>query len=232
MRAWLDTWTNVARQYAWVVDLSHFGQRHRYPGFFHRVIGPRELVSFEDAYRHAIDDDGSYVVAGEVCYWKNYGSFQSRDRLADRLLQLLSDRECWTGFRNAVREVRNCPGFPALRRLQEASGQPRGFATPVTFVAFYDPASYPMVDKHIATWWAQNKGRFGLDSAPAFAQRADGWIETTSARKVRHNWEAYWAWTRFCRDYAQRMGGWRSRDIEMTVWTAQKRGAFLPTLPV
>lgn len=230
MEASRDAWRNAHGDYAWEVDLRHFAERQEYPGFFSRVIGSRDAIRFEDAFRRAIDGSGTYQIAGEVCYWKNYGNHQSRDRITRKLLQLLSDKECWAKFRGAVKEVCKHPCFPALACLQDASGQPHGFATLLTFVSFYDPTSFPMVDKYIAYWWAASKKRFGLATLPSFSQRDDGWIETTTKTKTELNWGAYMAWTRFCRDYAQRLGGWRARDVEMAVWMAQKRGKDLPTL--
>lgn len=226
----LDKWIAVRRDYAWQVDLGRFKDRHRYPGFFSRLIGSQSVTRFEDAFRRALDDDGAYVVAGEVCYWKNYGSYQSRDRLTTRLLLHLSDRALWTAFRNAVKAACAQPTLEAFRRLQGACDQPSGFATPLTFMAFYQPRRYPMVDKHIAFWWSQNRARYGFDDAPVFRQRNDGWIEITSGIKTRQNWAAYLAWARFCCDYAQRLGAWRARDVEMAVWTAQKQGLSLPKM--
>ena len=232
MKAWLDAWRNVHGEYAWDVELRHFAKRQRYPGYFSGVIGLQELASFQDSFPQAIDGEGSYVVAGEVCYWKNYGNHLARDKITYDLLERLAEAKNWGIFRSAVTEVCAEPNFDSFVRLQTATGQARGFATPLTFVAFYDPTSFPMVDRHIADWWAANRERFGMASLPPFLQRGDGWIEATSYGKVRHNWEAYWAWAQFCRDYARRIGGWRARDIEMAVWTAQKRGEALPTLPL
>ena len=226
----LDKWATARKAYTWQVDLGHFKDRHRCSGFFSGLIGSQSMTRFEDAFRRAIDDDGPCAVAGEVCYWKNYGSYQSRDRITGRLLQNLSDRAHWTAFRNAVKAACAQPTVEAFSRLQAACGQPQGFATPLTFVAFYQPQRYSMVDKHIAFWWRQNRARYGLEGAPAFRQRNDGWIEITSGIKTRQNWAAYLAWARFCCDYARCLGAWRARDVEMAVWTAQKQGLSLPKM--
>jgi len=230
MEASRDAWINAHRDYAWEVDLGHFRERREYPGFFCRVIRSQDAASFEDAFRRAIDGDGTYQVAGEVCYWKNYGNHLSRDKITHNLLKHLAEDRNWGLFCKGVIEVCANPDFDSFLRLQAATGQPRGFATPLTFVSFYDPTSFPMVDKHIADWWAVNKKRFSMATLPSFSQREDGWIEAAPGTKTRLNWGAYMAWTRFCRDYAQRLGDWRARDVEMAVWMAQKGRRYLPTL--
>ena len=225
-----DLWRASLEAYAWDVDLCHFKNADEYPGHFRCIIGSRDVAGFEALFREAVEDRGSYEVAGEVCYWKNFGSHLSRDRITYALLKHLARRENWGMFSERVKGICTSPSFYAFRRLQAATGQPHGFATPLTFVSFYDPASFPMVDKHIAYWWAASKKRFGLAAPPCFSQRDDGWIETTTKAKTEQNWGAYMAWTRFCRDYAQRLGGWRARDVEMAVWMAQQLDKDLPAL--
>lgn len=223
-------WARAREHYAWDVDLRHFKHRRRHPGHFNRVIGPKDVTDFEDTFRRALHDGGPYEVAGEVCFWKNYGSYQSRDRTTQRLLGCLSQGDNWAEFVTAVKQLCSNPTYLRFKRLQEACGQPRGFATPITFLAFYDPASYPMIDKHIGDWWGRYRRDFGCGRYSEFSQRKDGWIETTSDPKTMRNWRAYLAWARFCRDYAQRIGESRARDVEMSVWTAQKHG--LPLHPL
>jgi len=195
------------------------------------VVGSHEVVALEDRFRQAVDTGGPFEAAGEVCYWKNYRSHQARDRLTERLLQFLAPPQRWASFRDAVRSAGFQPSCAAFQALRAACGQPNGFATPVTFLAFYAPEAFPMVDKHIAEWWAAHRERFGLQHSPPFAVRqADGWIQAMTRPKTEQNWAAYLAWARFCRDYASRLRGWRARDVEMAVWTAQKGGDDLPVL--
>ena len=190
------------------------------------------VAAFEDAFRRAVDEDGPYGVAGEVWYWKNYGTYQSRDRVTRRLLTHLANTSGWTAFCSAVRDACARPTFDAFRQLQGACNQHSAFATPVTFVAFYQPESYPMADKHIANWRAQNRARMGFERGPAFSQRSDGWVEAmvASDTKARRTRLAYLAWAEFCRNYAQRIGDWRARDVEMAVWMAQKQRLELPPM--
>jgi hypothetical protein len=232
MEIGLDAWKRLLNVYTWDVNLSNFKFASEYPGHFNRVIRSQDVACFETLFRKAIEGRDSYQVAGEVCYWKNYGNHLSRDKITNALLKHLAVRESWGTFCKSVKEASTSPSFSSFLRLQSATDQPRGFATVLTFVSFYDPKSFPMVDKHIADWWKTNQRRFGLTAAVAFSQRdSDGWIETTTRIATEQNWNTYMAWVRFCRDYAQRLGGWRARDVEMAVWMAQKRGDFLPILP-
>lgn len=221
---WMASWG----AYKWTVNLSKYAAA--YSGYFVDTISAKNVTCFESRFREAVDSRGPYQIAGEVCYWKNAGNHLSRDRITSALLDHLSDKPKWNAFCVAVRQVCASPSLDAFRRVQEVTGQSDGFATPLTFVSFYNPASFPMVDKHIACWWAANRDRFGLAEKPAFVQRKDGWIDVTSQAKAEQNWNAYMAWTGFCRDYAHRLGDWRARDVEMAVWMAQKDGTNLPVL--
>ncbi len=228
-----EIWKEQLSTYSWDVNLASFKYAKEYPGFFNRVVRPTQVVQFETMLRNTINDSGNYQIAGEVCYWKNYGNHQSRDELTNTLLHHLVIRSDWLHFCSTVQTVCTHPILDAFLELQYASGQSKGFATVITYISFYNPQLFPMVDKHIANWWSTNRQHFGLNLKPTFAQReSDGWIETTSSSLVSQNWNAYMEWTYFCRDYAQHLGGWRARDVEMAVWMAQKHKQLLPPLPI
>ena len=231
-----NSWDKTYRMYSWTVDLSHFGKTADYPGYFNRVITPADIVTFENKFRTAIDDIGSFEIAGEVCFWKNYGNAHARNRVTQKLLAHLRDPVNWNRFVRAVKQVSSDPSYDNFVTLRDACYQPRGFATPITFLAFYKPTEYPMVDKHIANWWAVNRAKYGYEASPKFSQRNDGWIQTYTISQNKQNWNAYVAWRRFCRDYAIRMANncglnWRVRDVEMAVWEAQKNDISLEVLP-
>lgn len=215
-----DKWYEAYNKYNWTVDLSHFNNAGVYPGHFNRVIKSHTTRTFEDEFRRAIDCNGSFEIAGEVCFWKNYGNPQARDQITQRLLNHLADQQNWGNFIKAVRELSSNPTYENFQNLKQACGQRHGFATPITFLAFYNPEEYPMVDKHVANWWNENKQQHNYADSPEFVQRRDGWIFSNE-----QNWNAYLAWRNFCRAYADRVNrycgwNWRSRDIEMAVWSA------------
>ena len=224
------SWVSVLGQYNWRVDLRHFSAAASYSGYFNRVIRPDDVVAFEDAFSTAVDEAGSFEIAGEVCFWKNYGVFQARNRVTQELLTYLAERVNWDRLVRAIKEVSANPSYDNLVAFQGACNQPYGFATPITFLAFYRPTEYPMADRHIANWWRAHKADYGLRDSPDFSQY-NGVIQP-----CKISWNAYIAWTRFCFDYAARMArncglNWRARDVEMAVWEAQKGGVSLNALP-
>lgn len=230
-----DRWNEARTGFNWKVDLGHFKRGADYPGFFNRIIEPRDVKTFEDRFRTAIDGDGSFVIAGEVCFWKNYGNAQNRDRVTEQLLSHLKDSAKWNMFVQAVKNVQENPSYNNFIALRDACDQPKGFATPITFLVFYKPTEYPMVDKHIANWWAENKARHGYGNSEIFSQRKDGWIQTYSNSQLRQNWNAYIDWKKFCNDYIGRIRrrcgwNWRARDVEMAVWEASKNNIPLEKL--
>ena len=229
------TWIDAYEKYNWTVNLTKFKDSVKYPNYFNYVITPANVVAFEDKSRAMIDGAGSFEVAGEVCFWKNYGNFQSRNRITQRLLLHLEIPQNWAIFIRALKRLSKNPSFNNFIAFRKACNQPRGFATPITFLAFYNPVEYSMVDKHIADWWAKNKTEYGFGTSPIFSQRSDGWIQTYTISQNKQNWNAYIAWTRFCRGYAELASrncrlNWRARDVEMAVWEAQKMGIHLNIL--
>ena len=227
-----NSWGNALKMYNWTVNLRHFTGADNYSTYFNRTILPHEVVQFEDTFRRIIDDNGSFEVAGEVCFWKNYGNIQARSKLTQSLLTHLVIRANWDTFIRATREISNNPSFANFLALRNACNQPRGFATPITFLAFYNPKKFPMVDKHIANWWRTLKARYGYDQAPVFSQREDGWIHAVGVQRNIQNWDAYIAWKTFCCDYSKKIQkncelDWRARDVEIAVWMAQQNGLDL-----
>jgi len=229
------TWIDAYEKYSWTVNLTKFKDSVEYPNYFNCVITQANVVAFEDKFRAMIDGAGSFGVAGEVCFWKNYGNFQSRNRITQRLLLHLKTPRNWDIFVRALKKLSENPSFNRFVAFREACNQPKGFATPITFLAFYNPVEYPMVDRHIANWWTRNKTKYGFGTSPIFSQRSDGWIQTYTNSQNKQNWNAYISWTRFCGDYAELASrncglNWRARDVEMAVWEAQKMSIHLNIL--
>jgi hypothetical protein len=106
----------------------------------------------------------------------------------------LASRPTWESF-NAVKKI--CGGF----------------ALPLTFLSFYDPEQFPMVDRKVGIWWSRK-----FSGKPQF--KMNGKVISP----IKSSWEAYLAWTEFCQHhtaYLTTLGDrdWRARDVEMAVWT-------------
>jgi len=222
--------------YNWGVDLKTYQHSTEYPNNFDDLIGPKNIMEFENKFYKAISALGGYEVAGEVCYWKNYGTATGRNRITKNLLEHLQLQINWHGFAASVKNVSGYPTYENFLALRKACNQVRGFATPITFISFYNPVLYPMVDKHIADWWKSCKVAFGYKDHPVFSQRKnDGWIQTYSTNDSQQNWAAYLAWKSFCNDYTERIKvafniEWRARDVEMAVWMAWKNNVSLDVI--
>jgi len=230
----VESWLNAYTGYDWSVDLRKYADQPKHPGYFDQTITPENIMDFEARFRESLQKD-DYQVAGEVCFWKNYGTYQSRNRLTIRLLEHLSHPLNWSQFKKSIVGLHKSPTLQNFEVLRDAVNQPKGFATPITFLSFYNPCTYPMVDKNIAYWWTRNKDSHGFKSSRLFNQRSDGWIQSITRPQTAQNWEAYLNWASFCREYAKRITSrvkinCRARDIEMAVWMAKKNGLHLDLL--
>ena len=221
-------WIEALSSFHWKLDLATFKEAQNHPGHFDRVVGPDNLQDFEDRFRDVVEKDGAYVVAGEVTYWKIIGSFESRNNVALSILSHLEDPANWQKFRTSLILLAQDPSFGNFQKFQNACNQPQGFALPLTFLSFYRPLKYPMVDKFIAQWWGAYKDDCGYGDAPDFVRRKEnGWIDATSQKALEQNWNAYLSWTAFSRTEAiwvlRKCGlAWRPRDVEKAIWMMQR----------
>ena len=231
-----SNWDGAHEKYDWRVDLRSFDKAANYPDYFNRIIESAHTAIFENEFRKAIDTRRNFEVAGEVCFWKNYRNFQSKNRLTEKLLAHLKIKDNWDSFVKAIEQISKNPSYENFVVLQNTCGQKNGFAVPITFLSFYNPSEYPMVDKIIAYWWAKNRASYEYGTSPIFSQREDGWIQTSTISQKKQNWDVYIHWKRFCNEYVMRIAkhcgfNWRARDIEMAVWEAYKHNISLEALP-
>jgi len=222
-------WIKARNTYNYKVDLNEFTGANNNPGYFNCIITPKNLVMFENRFTRSVKRGVSFEAAGEVCFWKVY-KFPNRDGLTKRLLNHLSVPRNWSEFRKALHEIADNPSYGNFKRLQRSCSQPAGFALPLTFLAFYRPAAYPMADRHIANWWSENKAKHGYEVFSSFIQENGGRIIP-----CKQSWDAYLAWKDFCNEYSVKLSKqcksyWRPRDVEMAVWQAQKKNLSLEKL--
>lgn len=223
-----EEWRCAREAFDWKADLSKFRDREEFKGFFDREITPSNLEDFEQAFRDSLSAN-EFPRAGEVCFWKNFG--RNGDALALRLLRHLALPENWKAFVDGLQRLGEDPTFEHFKTFRRACDEKNGFATPVTFLAFYRPDRFPMVDQRIADWRAHHSAGLAPAQAQRFSRREDGWI-----RGTHQSWKAYLEWAKFCRQAGECLSAfdgrpWRARDVEMAVWTAQRNSLFLPPLP-
>ena len=100
-----NSWNNALEIYNWTVDLRKFNKAGNYPEYFNRIIHSNEVIQFEHTFREHVDDNSSFQIAGEVCFWKNYGSHLSRNKLTESLLRHLANITSWDRFVVATKEI-------------------------------------------------------------------------------------------------------------------------------
>ncbi len=217
----IKSWEDAHSSYNWTVDLGDFKYKENYKGYFNQIIRKATTSSFEDKFRSSLEKLETFVTAGEVYFWKNHIYPNSHEK-TNELLKLLAQEENWAKFVYGLAELATSPTFKNIDAFRNACGQPYGFASPVTFLSFYKPDDYPMVDRRIGLWWNENITDF-KESFTKFDQKDNGTLELTE-----QNWNAYLEWTDFCGEYSILLNlestmHWRARDVEMAVWEAQKR---------
>jgi hypothetical protein len=227
----LSNWLFCQKKYQWIVDLKKFENAKEFSGYFIDIINPKNTRNFEDKFRQSVVDGfllDQYIVCGEVYFWKNNKS-PDKNAKTNEILQHLKTTEHQKIFIETLTELTQNPVHNNFSNFRNACDLPNGFASPITYLSFFQPHEYPMIDRVIANWWKSNTERFGLLKAPLFIQRkSDGWIQAVSKRDSTVNWKAYIAWKDFCNYYRKILtdltkSSWRARDVEMAVWESQKR---------
>ena len=109
-----NNWIKAYRMYSYAVDLDEFKNVVRYPWYFNRTIKPNNLIEFENKFRKAINESGSFEVAGEVCFWKVYRFSENRDNITQKLLDYLSSSTNWNDFIGTIRKIAGNPSYEIL----------------------------------------------------------------------------------------------------------------------
>ncbi len=212
-------WQQARDAFNWRVDLRHFKDAGKYPGFFDRVIEPAQTEPFEAAFRAELNLAGKVERASEVLFWKNYGNYKARDRISRFLFEWIdSSPQGWGRFVEALKKLADQPTWELYQSFIGTCGMTSGFATPLTFLSFCDPQRFPMIDRKIGAWWSRR-----FPDKPAFTWNPSKTVVTPT----KQSFEAYLAWAGFCRQQAAeltRLSGrpWRARDVEMAVWVDEK----------
>jgi hypothetical protein len=217
-------------------DLNKFSDRDNYPGWFSRniEIGNREqTIQFEDSFRKYAPD---YLEAWfEVVFWKLYNMPQQRaKRIVDNIKHRgVSANDLWS----ACGDFTASPSASRFRMFQKLIVSGSNIAVCATFPAFIAPDRFPMVDSQVTRWVFKNyvsHNQASQDDAmlepppPPFDPEED-------LLRITH-YPFVEIWTRWCRARAKRLSEltsdeWRPRDVEMSVFTAQRDGLSLPLIP-
>ena len=118
------------------------------------------------------------------------------------------------------------PGLESFQAFRDTLFKGNGIATAMTFPAFLKPDIFPMVDVHVARWSSANGtdhdySRFG---GPSLVTHSNLGKRPLTDRE----WPFVQSWIEWCRFTAKRLSDltafqWRARDVDMVVFTAQKK---------
>ncbi len=237
----VKTWELCLNSYDYSANLNEFAYNGKYEGYFNTVIEGGNIAQFEDKFRKSIYNGqiDDYVVAGEVCFWKLFSYVngeRNRDFHAEKLLNHLSIGRNFEYFSKSLKTLANNPYLDNFKKFRQSCRQPFGFAVPLTFLSFYHPSKYPMIDAKIAAWWSDNTSQFGVSNSSHFiTSYPNGPIDVQNDQNLSLNWNAYLNWVDFCQKYASLLTklttrSWTARNVEMAVFYAQENNIQLNQL--
>ena len=169
--------------------------------------GRAATLAFQDWFRE--NAGKSLEPWFEVAHWKS-------PRSADKTIAQI--RQSGVSPRRLEMLCRNYIEHPCLRTFREFRhniAKTGALATAATYPAFIRPDIFPMVDTQTAEWALENK-----------------WTRIRNVPDVRGNgkvlYERHWKyvsdWIEWCREAAGYLGNeWTPRDVEMAVFTAQRK---------
>ena len=223
------TWKEALDAYRYPVDLKRFADAAKYPGWFDQNIHPgdrRQTMDFEAKFRkHGPDNLEAW---GEVAFWKNYAMPPARNKITRKVLAGGVSEACAAKLWRECNAYVKKPGRKSFKAFRELLFRTSNVATAATFPAFVCPEKFPMVDKQITRWALEHGAEHRYPGGPALECVPD-----LSGGEVlgESHWPFVDSWIRWCQctarklDKLEKLTGetWRARDVEMAVFTAQRR---------
>ena len=226
------TWKHALDQYRYPVDLRKFTGAQEHQRWFELNTSPGDplrTIAFETRFReqarHRLE------AWGEVVFWKLYTMPLARDKTTRNVLSSsVAAGELWS---RCIEYVEN-PGRVTFRAFRQKLFTAPVVATTATFPAFICPEKFPMVDTQITRWAVENGDRHGYAADGGPDLECVPVLRSGEVLQERH-WPFVESWIAWCGFSAWKLSQvpgptWRSRDVEMAVFTAQKCG--LPLTPL
>jgi len=228
-------WQCVLASYSYPVDLTRFAEQQAYEGWFKTNIskGDREqTIQFENSFREAAPN---YLGAWfEVIFWKLYSNKKilgTAYNIINAIKQKgVSANDLWE---RCCRYI-NAPSTSNFKDFQQLVVASRNIAVCATFPAFISPERFPMIDTQVAKWVSshyeeQNRGASNKVKLQPPKPGYAGEVLSMS------HYPFLESWTSWCRVRAQQLSelsgfAWRPRDVEMTIFTAQRNNLNLPPI--
>ena len=226
------TWISALYKYSYPVTLSKFKGRGAFPGFFIRdIFGDRlSTIEFEDYFR--ANSDKQVEPYFEVVFWKLYSQPMVRQGTTSRIAEQVREEGVEAAeLRCAVERFVEKPTKANLSVLRALLGiKTDVLALALTFPAFFDPRSFPMVDTKTAGWVKEHHSAFSLNRGNRLTPFA------LNYSSLHYNdFDNYLNWVHWCRETAQILTSktnlqWRARDVEMAVFAAARQRLALNPL--
>ena len=218
-------WERALDAYRYPVDLTRYRDAHEHRGWFDLKIDPGDvpqMFNFETRFRAKAQDH--LEAWGEVVFWKLYSG--RRGHATRRAGALLGSgtvaADLWSSCVDYIAD----PNLDSFRAFRSKLFTQPVVATAATFPAFVCPEKFPMVDTQITRWAREHGGAHG------YAAIGGPDLECVpSLRRGAVLRESHWAfvesWIAWCRFTAAILAqrserGWRARDVEMAVFSAQR----------
>ena len=220
-----ETWERALDAYRYPVDLTGFRDAHEHRDWFDLKIDPGDVaqtVHFETRFRARAQDH--LEAWGEVVFWKLYSG--GKGRAAKRAGALLGSgvvaADLWWSCADYIAD----PNLDSFRAFRTKLFKQPVVATAGTFPAFVCPEKFPMVDTQITRWAREHGGAHGYAAIGGPDLESVPWLRPGAVVRERH-WAFVASWIAWCQFTAailtQRTErGWRARDVEMAVFSAQK----------
>lgn len=235
-----ESWCNALMKYKYEVNLANYPNAQKFPIYFNQHIsGDRDsTINFEYYFRKkcSIEIEPWF----EVVFWKMYsqGKF-IRDSQTNTIIQRFFNKVSPSSLLEAAKKFMECKNNEEAKRAfilyQKKFYAGDSIATVATFPSFLDPQNFPMVDTRVAKWVTIYYSKFNsftndepklIPSPSAEATKPSDLNEKWKFNlNINSDFEFYWRWILWTREYAQKLNTyntgftWRSRDVEMAVFT-------------
>ena len=217
------TWKRALDEYRYPVDLRKFAGAPEHDGWFELNIcpgDPLQTMGFEARFRkQACHHRETWA---EVAFWKLFTIPPAKNKGAQNVLD---SSVCPADLYSSCMEYIEKPSlasFGAFKQILGVHGP--GIALAATFPAFLCPDRFPMVDTQVTKWALQNhsKHNYSAIGGPDLLCLPD--LDGVLGESHWPFVESWMAWCRFTASKLSQRAGcvWRSRDVEMAVFTAQR----------
>ena len=229
----MDSWKRALRAYSYPVDLRKYRNAGQFPGFFDMdIAGDRKsTMAFEKHYRKTAPTKIEPYF--EVIYWKLFSQGTRADTKTHEIVcEMRKTGVTAPQLWNAIQQFIDSQTIDNVKEIRKLLGlKTNVLAVPLTFPALASPEKLPMVDMQVARWVNKNHDKHNNNREKKLIQFK---INYTSLRD--NDFPSYLSWVAWCQEVAQvltRHGSeeWRVRDVEMAIFTAERKNMKLEVLP-